>query len=148
MRSSPKLSESDIVAQVKGFMQHREWRAVRMQRTIVPGQFQTGEPGIPDFQFVRYVGNQSVSAGALVLWVEFKARGVRAKCRCLQIHGTRKRCTACDQRKWRERERALGATVWLVDSLDWFMAEYERCFGWLHQGESARGQLELLGLGA
>ena len=137
-----QLAEADIVAQVKGFLEARGWRPVRMMRTIVPGAFQAGEPGIPDYEFIYYMAE----AKALVLWVEFKAPRRTARCRCLQIVGTRKRCTACDQRNWRERERKIGAAVWSgVDDLLWFQEQYAREFGWLHKGDRARGQMELLG---
>ena len=133
------LSESDITAQVKGFLEARNWRAIRMQRAVVPGAFQSGEPGIPDFLFVRYLDN----GVALALWLEFKSPRDRRKCRCLEIRGTRKRCTVCDQHNWQQREKARGARVWRVDDLDRFSAQYEQAYGWLHKGDSARGQMEL-----
>jgi len=34
-----KLKERDVVKQVKDFLAWRGWRAVRMQRMILPGSF-------------------------------------------------------------------------------------------------------------
>lgn len=145
-----KLNEADVTEQVKGFLEHHGWRSVRNQRTVMPGQFSTGEPGMADFQFVRYIGTEHARSLALVVWIELKAHGAKARCRCA-TKKPRQRCTACDQRNWRNRERARGGVVWTqVDSIQWVMREYEREFGWLHSGEAARGQMELLlqGVGA
>jgi hypothetical protein len=142
-----KLNEADVTAQIRGYLEHRGWRPIRFQRTVMPGQFSTGEPGMPDFCFVRYIGTGELPAATLMLWCEFKQKGARAKCRCA-TKKPRQRCTLCDQKAWRDRERSRGAVVWTqVDSIDWVMREYERCFGWLHQ-EHGRGQLELLLQGA
>lgn len=138
--SFPRLDESQITKQVKDFMLAHGWRSVRMQRTVVPGQFQSGEPGMPDMLFIRYLEN----AVSLTLWVEFKTPQDRRKCRCAQILGTKKRCTVCDQAKWRDRERRAGGAVWLVDDLGRFIDAYDRQYGWLHSGDSGRGQLDLL----
>lgn len=139
MTGAPKLSESDITGQIKDFLSHRGWRAIRHQRTVVPGAFQAGEPGMPDFLFLRYLER----GYGLVLWVELKRPSDRRKCRCLQNAGTRKRCTVCDQANWRKREEGRGAKVWRVDDLEWFAEEYQREYGWLHRGATGRGQLEL-----
>lgn len=137
----PPLVESDITRQVKDFMEHRSWRAIRMQRTIVPGQFSTCEPGTADFLFLYYLGGGSCYS----LWVELKRPKARMQCRCLQNRGTRKRCTMCDQRNWQATERARGGRVWAgVDDIKAFEAKYNRIFGFLHSGDSARGQLDLL----
>lgn len=121
-------------------MEVKGWRAIRMQRTVVPGQFSTCEPGTADFLFLYYSGK-----AALVLWVELKKPKARMICRCLQNRGTRKRCTMCDQINWRSKERARGATVWAgVDNVQIFIEQYEQSYGWLHAGPAARGQLELL----
>jgi hypothetical protein len=134
------LVEADITNQIRDFMEHHGWRPVRMQRTIVPGQFSTCEPGTADFLFLYYLKN-----GALALWVELKKPKARMQCRCIQNRGTRKRCTACDQKAWQMRERARGGVVWSgVDDIEWFIEQYERAFGWLHSGDRARGQLDLL----
>jgi hypothetical protein len=143
----PKLTESDVTAQVVSFFQHHSWHAIRMNRGLVSmpygGVVQFGEPGMPDYQFVRYYPTARHPASALVVWCELKATGKKAQCRC-RTKKARQRCTSCDQRAWRERERQAGAAVWVVDSIDWVMEEYDRVFGFLHSGESARGQMDLL----
>jgi len=139
--SNPRpLAESDVTKQVRDFMESHGWRSVRMQRTIVPGQFSTCEPGTADFLFLYYARK-----AALALWVEFKRPKARMQCRCLQNRGTRKRCTFCDQKQWTDKERARGGIVWAgVADIDWFIEQYDKAFGWLHSGEVARGQLDLL----
>jgi hypothetical protein len=145
-----KLLEAAVTDQVRGFLEHHGWRGLRMGRggMAVPNQYITfGEPGVPDWLFLRYAPNApELCAAGLMLWIEFKRRGARAQCRC-RSKAPRQRCTACDQKNWRERERRAGAEVWLVDDLDWFMREYERRFGWLHSGDMAMGQLDLLAEG-
>lgn len=141
----PALCEADITSQIRDLMEARGWRAVRMQRTIVPGQFSTCEPGMADFLFLYFLPNPHNYAVTLALWVELKRPKARMACRCLQNRGTRKRCTFCDQKAWQMRERARGGVVWSgVDDLGWFIEQYDRAFGWLHSGEMARGQLDLL----
>ena len=115
-KAAPKLSESDVTQQIKDFMEWRQWRAVRFQRTVVQlpggGAFSTGEPGQADWQFIRYI-DSGIPGTAIVLWVEMKAKDKVAKCRC----ATKKphaRCTACDQKTWKERERKRGGMVWQV----------------------------------
>jgi hypothetical protein len=140
------LTEADITTAVRSFMEAKGWRPVRMQRTIVPGQFSTCEPGTADFEFIYYA-----KAGmAFILWVELKKPKARMTCRCLQNRGTRKRCTYCDQINWRQKERARGGIVWAgVDNIAAFIEQYEKSYGWLHSGDAARGQLDLLtGVGA
>src|SRR6516164_1724905 len=111
MRSGkPHLVESDITRQVKDFMVAHGWRSIRNQRMVLPGTFQTGEPGMPDMVFIRYLQN----GVALVLWVEFKKPGDNRKCTCVKNAGTRRRCTVCDQKAWRDRERQRGGIVWTV----------------------------------
>src|SRR5262249_15414943 len=134
------LNEAQVTSQVKGFLESHGWRAVRNQRTVVAGAFQSGEPGMPDFLFLRYLEN----GVCLALWIELKAKSDRRACRCSQIVGTRRRCTVCDQKAWRERERARGAKVWRVDDIEVFIRDYDEFYGWLHAGSSARGQLDLL----
>ena len=143
MPPSIPLSESDVVRQIRDFLQHRQWRMVRMQRTVVPGQFQSGEPGMADAVFLRYVPT-ALPGSALILWCEFKSPNDRRKCRCAQIQGTRKQCGVCLQKRWRERERSRGALVWTVNDFIWFEQEYSRTFGWLHAPGTGVGQLDLL----
>lgn len=122
--AASNLLEADVTRQIKDFMRFRGWRAIRFQRTIVPGQFQTGEPGIPDWLFVRYL--QTEFAGLCVLcWVEMK-RATRGKLMANQV-------------SWRDRERRLGAIVLKANDIGEFHAEYERLFGWLQSEEWVRG---------
>lgn len=125
--SPAKLLEKQITEQVRDFLSYRGWRPVRMQRTVVPGQFQTGEPGIPDFLFLRYF--KEPHAAALAIWIEFKAPNGKLR------EG---------QPEWHEREIRRGSSVWVVDDFEWFAEEYERVFGWLHSGDAAVGQMDLL----
>jgi len=118
------LLEADVTKQIKDFMRWRGWRPVRFQRTIVPGQFQTGEPGVPDFQFIRYL-HTGFPGLAVLCWVEMK-RATRGR---LQEH----------QIAWRDREHALGAIVLKASNIKDFEAEYERLFGWLQTEEWVRG---------
>ena len=137
------LSESQVSKQVRDFMEARGWRCLRFQRTVIPGAFSSAEPGCPDLSFTRYL-DCKVTGAALVLWLEMKSATDRRSCRCLQNQGTRKRCTVCDQKNWHQRERLRGATVWVVSDFSWFEELYFKHFGWLHSGDSAVGQLDLL----
>ena len=138
------LSESQISRTVRDFMAAHGWRCIRFQRTVIPGQFSSAEPGCPDFGFIRYLEHGKILGAALVLWIEMKSATDRRSCRCLQNQGTRKRCTVCDQKNWHQRERLRGATVWIVSDFDFFEQLYDRHFSWLHTGETAVGQLDLL----
>lgn len=95
---SLKPTERDVARAVKDFMAAKGFRCVRMQRTVIPGSFQAGEPGIPDLLFLRY------RDGAIV-WCETKRPG-----------GKR----SDDQVKWHRNEvaRYPGAQVWTVSSLE------------------------------
>lgn len=129
--SAAKLQERDITRQVRDFLQVRGWRAIRMQRSVAPGSFSTGEPGMADFLFVRYFPREKIPYGAVLhLWVEFKAPTGRV---------------GPHQKEWQKREAEFGGSVWVVDDLEWFQTEYFSHYGWLHSGDSARGQLDLLG---
>jgi len=110
-----KLKERDVVKQVKDFLAWRGWRAVRMQRMILPGSFQTGEPGMADYLFLRY--SPESTGACLCLWIEFKRPG-----------GPMRQ----GQMEWHERERIRGAAVWVVEELDDFMTLYNQHFGYLH----------------
>jgi hypothetical protein len=136
----PRLDESFIAKQVKDFMLIKGWRAIRNQRMVLPGTFQSGEPGIPDYCFIRYLKD----GVALVLWVEMKRPGYTDNHRCARIQGTRKRCTPCDQKMWRTRERRNGGIVWIVDDIGTFVERYDKDYGWLHAPETGTGQLDML----
>lgn len=131
-----KLLEKHIVKQVRDYMLHRGWRYVRIHPIVMPGMFSAGEPGQPDALFLYYREH----GAALALWIEFKGPNDRRGCRC----EPGKICKTCRQKQWHERERARGGRVWVVDDLDWFLGEYEAHYGYLHSGETGRGQLDLL----
>ena len=133
-----RQSERAVMDACRDFMEWRYWRQVRMQRTVVPGAFQAGEPGIPDALYLRYLKG----GVCLALWCEYKAPGASAKHRCQENAGTRRRCTACDQAKWQAREEKRGAVVWQIDSFDEFQKRYQASYAWLH-GPGGVGQSEL-----
>jgi hypothetical protein len=137
-----KLSEADVTAQVRGYLEHRGWRIIRFQRTVVPGQFSTHEPGTPDLMAIYYC-KDGLAGGALVLWLELKRKGAYAQCRCA-TKKLRQRCSACDQEYWKSRERARGAQVWRIDDIDGFIRSYNASFAWLHAKDTGVGQLDLL----
>ena len=132
-----KLLEKDVSKQVKDFLKARGWRPVRTQFAFSPGSFATGEPGMPDWLFLRY----EAPGRGLILWVEVKGPNDQRKCRCQP--GDRKPCKVCRQRLWHERERGLGASVCVVEDIELFSAAYERSYGHLHCGEEAKGQLAI-----
>jgi hypothetical protein len=117
-----KLLEKDVARQVCDYLGFRGWRRLRMQRTILSGSFQTGEPGQPDCLFLRYLTGGKPGS-TLALWVEFKSfRGRLRK----------------GQPEWHTRERLRGGLVWVVDSFEDFEETYDREFGWVHAEERGR----------
>lgn len=126
--SPQKLLERDVTKQIRDYMEFRQWRAIRMQRTVVPGQFQTGEPGIADFLFVRYLNTELIGL-SVSCWIELK-RASKGR-------------VSEDQITWRDRERHRGAIVLLVNNLRHFEVEYERLFGWLRTELWVSGQTEI-----
>ena len=142
-----QLSEADVTAQVKDFLTHKGWRAFRQSRgkfrNPQGNMFTIGEAGLPDWLYVFYVQNAGLPGAAIVLWVEKKGTGKHAKCICA-TKTAHQACTACDQKAWREYERKRGAQVWIVDDLDGFMRAYKATFSYLHTGDLASGQLELI----
>jgi hypothetical protein len=125
-----KLLEADVTTQVKDFMKVRGWRAIRHQRFVVPGAGQSGEPGQPDFCFLKYLqGRDGTYNGVcLVLWVELKRPKARQQCRC--VPGRKSKCTMCAQRDWRAREEARGAIVVQVSDITDFKEWYVPRFAW------------------
>lgn len=110
-------------------MVFRQWRWIRFQRTVVAGQFQTGEAGIPDFMAVRYLDDSGV---VVAFWAELK-----------RSHGGR---LNEDQEKWQARERARGAIVVNVKNIAEFDEWYTKQFGWLHTDWEGRKGQEMLPL--
>lgn len=135
------LLEKDVVKQVRDFLEVRGWRAFRTQFAYAPGAFATGEPGCPDYVFLRYMPVKEVPARALVLWVEVKGPNDQRTCRCRA--GDKKPCKVCRQQHWHKRERALGAVVIVVDDIEWFAGDYDKAFGFLHRDQPIVRQGEL-----
>ena len=123
--SKTQLLEREVTKQIKDFMEWRSWRAIRMQRTVIPNSFQTGEPGMPDFLFVRYLAT-GFTGLAVHCWVEMKR--------------PRYGKLSEDQIKWHARERACGAVILKADDLRDFERQYERLFGWLRTEHWVHGQ--------
>ena len=120
---SPKdLREADVAKQLRNFLEYRKWRRVRNQRTVVPGSFQTGEPGMCDEQWIYYL--DAHSGLCVVQWIETK-RALRGK-------------RSDDQKAWQDREVARGAVVMNCNDIEEYMREYERRFSWLHTGTFAK----------
>ncbi len=134
----PGILERDVSKQVKDFLEARGWRAIRTQFAFSPGAFQTGEPGMPDYLFLRY----EPGGRALVLFIEVKGPRDQRKCNC--VPGSKKVCKVCRQKNWQAREKQRGARVIVVDDAEWFFEQYERAYAAIHKGDEARGQLELL----
>ncbi len=109
----PPTPEARLTKAFKAFMARHGWRLIRNQRTIDASLgFSTGEPGMPDFQCVRYLEN----GVAVVLWVELKKKNKKAN---------------PQQKKWILRERTRGGLVIVLDDLERFKAWYAEKFTWL-----------------
>ena len=118
-----KLTERDITRQVCDFMWAHGWRGIRMQSGLMGrpsgGAFRVGEPGMPDWLFVRYVHPEHATGWvaaqcAEVLWVEVKAPG---------------KWLSSAQVAWHERERMRGGIVAVVDDIDVYRDWYAREVG-------------------
>ena len=109
VQKSRKLLEAQVTKAIVKFMKRNGWRPIRHQRTVVPGAFQTAEPGMADYQFLLYL--PEMPGLSLCVWVEMKGQTDRRKCSCLQRAALGKRgvCGVCRQANWRKREEALGA---------------------------------------
>ena len=132
---APKLLEKAITRQVCDFLRARGWRPIRTGVVAGPG-YSLGEPGCADYLFLHY----QEAGCALALWVEMKSPNDKRRCTC----APGKTCKPCRQKLWHQRERARGGVVWVVADFDAFAAAYDEAYGWLHSGEAARGQLDLL----
>lgn len=116
--------EAIVSRQVRQFLEIRHWRIIRNNVTKFPSAggkwVQVGEPGMPDFQAIKYLDATGVCVS---FWVEIKRPG-----------GKRKQ----HQIDWHEKESRLGAVVLTTDSIDEFADTYEQRFGWLHSGRFAK----------
>jgi hypothetical protein len=152
-----KLLEREVTGQIRDFLKLRGWRPIRMQRTVVPGQFQTGEPGMADFLFLRYLpGSCAKPAGdflteriapcglTLALWVEMKGQTDRRRCNCAAraMRGKRGKCSVCTQQDWRRKEESRGALFGPGHDFTAFERWYVQQFGWVHDG-NLPGQMEM-----
>jgi len=110
-----KLSEADVIRQVQDFLFARGWRIfvmgygeIRRGDRVVAV---VGEEFMPDRQAVRY----KTGAYAELIWLEFKRPASAGD------PGGR---LSPGQARWIERERELGAAVFVPDNLDEFKVWY------------------------
>ena len=112
--------EAELTKQVVDFLEAHGWRAIRMSRGVATfgdrGTVTFGEPGMPDWLFLKYV-EVGLRPHALAVWVEFKRHGAVETCVCL-TKKPRSRCTKCDQITWKSREQFRGAQVHRIESLE------------------------------
>ena len=110
-----KILEKAVTASVTQYLKLRGWRPLRMQRTVLPGQFSTCEPGTADVLYIRYDTEALHPPGSgRILWVEFKSPSGHL---------------GPKQEEWIAREKSRGAIVLVVDDLQEFVRYYERTFG-------------------
>jgi len=123
----PILAERDVKRQVCDFLEWRNWRPIRNQVSVsqnaAGGWFRTGENGMADYLFLRYLDDKP--GAALALWVELKREGKPRR---------------PDQVKWQLEETLRGALVVTVDRYEDFEQWYYQTFGWLHGPEGAGQQ--------
>ncbi len=113
--SQKRIQEREVTKAVKHYLELRGWRPMRCQRTVVGGAFQSGEPGQPDFMFLKYDTEPLHSPGnAKVIFIEFKSPSGHL---------------GPKQEEWIARERQRGAVVLVVDNAEEFVKYYERAFG-------------------
>jgi len=155
-RSPLASTEKEVSDAVVAFMEAHGWRAVRTQWAAIPGVFSTGEKGMPDYLFIRYMPMEAVKSRSLVLWIEFKSPTDKRKCECLKLAQravARKRkpklCHVCRQREWADAERAKGGVVFDVSNIEYWERIYATYYGWLHRDGAPQhaikpAQLELL----
>lgn len=112
----PRISEAHVQEAVVQMLVLDNWRPIRTDPVSDRGRGKGfGEPGMPDYMFIRYHCRPEVSCVdgahgsdfarsiAGVLWIEFKAAGEKPK---------------QHQTTWHDRERARGALVMTFDSVD------------------------------
>jgi hypothetical protein len=105
----PKVSEAQLSKQVQDFLCIDGWRVFKQEPlSRAGGGRYAGELGMPDLLALRYARPVQGWANS-VLWIEVKRKGAKPK---------------PHQLEWHERERALGAEVWVVDDYDAFRAKY------------------------
>ncbi len=107
-----KITEAQLSRLVQDFLKLDGWRVLRQEPlSRAGGGRYAGELGMPDLLALRYwKASQEYGAPAGdILWIEVKRSGQKPKPHQLQ---------------WHERERALGAEVWVVDDFDAFKEKY------------------------
>lgn len=118
----PPTPETIVTRACNKFLRDNGWRLIRNQRTSIPGSFSTGEPGMPDFQAIRYFK----PGVAYMFWIEYKAPGSKIR---------------AQQAGWHEQERSIGASVVVFDSAFDLERWYEGNFGFLHAKEPKQKKL-------
>ncbi len=117
-----KITEAQLSRLVSDFLTLDGWRVLKQEPlSRAGGGRYAGEMGMPDLLCLRYEFNR-LAAGirpillpeichfeAQVFWIEVKRLGAKPK---------------PHQLAWHERERALGAEVWVIDDFDAFKAKY------------------------
>jgi hypothetical protein len=131
------MLEQVIVDQHLDFLHKHGWRTIRTHPIAIPGMVNTGEPGMPDYQVIRYMGVEAAPWKTITFWLECKSPDDKRGCRCKTVQDKRgrwkqKQCQVCRQKQWRERERALGAVVIVSDDLEKFAKWYYGQFSQLH----------------
>ena len=108
---SVKLSERDVTAAVKGWLEAKGWYAIRLQSGLVRGNTQgtfmrLGENGLADWVFLK-----KWAGFPLGLLVEMKATGKKP---------------GPHQVAFEAKMRRMGLTVIWADSLEMFIEKYEQ----------------------
>lgn len=113
--SLKKVQEREVTKAVSDYLKLRGWRPLRMQRTVLPGQFSTCEPGTADVLYLRYDTTALHSPGwGQMLWIEFKSKTGHL---------------GPKQEEWIAKEKTRGAVVLVVDDFQAFVSYYEKAFG-------------------
>lgn len=124
--ADPRLTEAHIQQTFREFLEADGWRSIRTEHALErtkEGKIRrkVGEVGMPDYLFVRYLPPENPRPGAPatlvqrpamaeVLWCEFKRPGKKPTPAQLAWHGA---------------ERARGALVVVVDSIEGGIAWYK-----------------------
>lgn len=109
------LSESEVQRQCIDWLQIHGWRCIRTGYGAIHRNGRAvehyGEEGMPDYLAIFYT---DIPHAAQVIWIEFKRPGG---------NGSRGGTLSKLQRIWRDVERARGATVLVIDSLEQLQKE-------------------------
>jgi hypothetical protein len=119
-----RLTEKQVSEQLDDMMRAEGWRRIRHssgtatrvdKSSLAVGMMNIGEPGMPDRQYIYYLGK--ASGFCLVVWVELK-RSKGGKLRESQVN-------------WHAREKSRGALIYPLPangtfSIDDFRAWYDK----------------------